>query len=338
MYVAFIGAGSCGTAFAKALAGGSHNICLWDRNAERLKDIEEKRENLKHLPGVKLPQDIECIPDMKECLKNADMVVFCVPAQAFRVNYQLALPFMHDDAIVVNAAKGIETASLCRLSEIALSIKPSVRYAVLSGPSHAEEVGRGKPASLVAASYDERVARMVQDVFMSETFRIYTSDDVMGVELGGALKNIIALGAGIADGLEYGDNAKAALMTRGLVEMVRLGEKLGANPATFYGLSGVGDLVATCCSVHSRNRRCGVLIGKGVRAKDAVERMGAVVEGVYTCEAAYDLAKKLDIEMPITEAIHAVIHGKTDPKSAVHMLMTRSKKSENPTESEGGDE
>ncbi len=338
MYVAFIGAGSCGTAFAKALAGSSHKICLWDRDAERLNEIAEKRENTKHLPGVQIPQEIECISDMKECLKNADMVVFCVPAQAFRVNYQLALPFIHDDAIVVNAAKGIETASLCRLSEIALSIKPSLRYAVLSGPSHAEEVGRGKPASLVAASYDEQVARMVQDVFMSETFRIYTSDDVVGVELGAALKNIIALGAGIADGLEYGDNAKAALITRGLVEMIRLGVKLGADPVTLYGLSGMGDLIVTCCSVHSRNWRCGMLIGKGVRAKDASERIGAVVEGIFTCEAAYDLAKKLDVEMPITEAIHDIIHGKIDPKTAVQMLMTRSKKSENPKVSKSVDE
>ena len=217
------------------------------------------------------------------------------------------------------------------MSEIAYSVKPDVKYVVLSGPSHAEEVGREMPTTVAVASRDMALAREAQDIFMNDFFRIYTNDDVAGLELGGSLKNIIALGAGIADGLGYGDNAKAAMMTRGIVEMTRLGVELGAKPETFSGLSGVGDLIVTCCSMHSRNRRCGILIGQGKDPKEAVKEVGMVVEGMYTADAAYRLAKKVGVEMPITEAIYKVVQGEIAAADAVYALMTRARKGENET-------
>jgi glycerol-3-phosphate dehydrogenase (NAD(P)+) len=230
--------------------------------------------------------------------------------------------------VLVNVAKGIEQKTLKRLSEIALEKLPNAKYVVLSGPSHAEEVGRGMPTTLVSASEELEIAEYIQDVFMSDRLRIYTNSDVAGVELGGALKNIIALGAGISDGMGYGDNAKAALMTRGITEIARLGVKLGANLSTFSGLTGIGDLIVTCTSMHSRNRRCGIMIGEGMKPSEAVKKVGMVVEGIYTAEAAYELARQVGVEMPITEQIYHVINETTDAREAVTSLMTRQRKHE----------
>lgn len=329
--VSVIGAGSWGTALAKVLADNGHEVKMWSATQQHLIDMEAARENVRYLPGVKLPDSIKICLDERECLKDAEMVLFSVPAQKFRTAFQIALAMMPEDAIVVNVAKGIETASLMRLSEIAYSIKPGLKYAILSGPSHAEEVGRGMPTTVTAASKDPELAEFVQDAFMNQYFRIYTNYDIPGVELGGALKNIIALGAGIADGLGYGDNAKAAMMTRGITEMVRLGSKMGADPATFSGLTGVGDLIVTCTSMHSRNRRCGILIGQGKTPDEAVAEVGMVVEGMYTADAAYRLAKKLGVEMPITEGIYNIVRGNISAADAVQALMTRAKKNEKET-------
>ena len=255
--------------------------------------------------------------------------MFSVPAQHFRSAFEDALMYLPSDALIVNVAKGIEQKSLKRMSEIAFSLKKDAHYVVLSGPSHAEEVGRGMPTTVAVASPQIEYAEEAQDIFMNDFLRIYTNDDVAGVELGGSLKNIIALGAGISDGLGYGDNAKAAMMTRGITEITRLGVKLGALPITFSGLSGIGDLIVTCTSMHSRNRRCGIMIGEGMDPQEATEKVGMVVEGIYTTDAAYRLAKSVGVEMPITEAIYKIINGELPAKDAVGMLMARSRKHEN---------
>ena len=326
--IAVIGAGSWGTALSVSLSGNGHTIRIWDVNADHLKELEEKRENVKYLPEVKLPDSIQISYTIEEALKDADVVLFSAPAQHFRSALDSALPFLKPEMVLVNVAKGIEQKTLLRLSEIANEKIPNSRYVVLSGPSHAEEVGRGMPTTLVAASEELELAELIQDVFMTDSLRVYTNSDVTGVELGGALKNIIALGAGISDGMGYGDNAKAALMTRGITEIARLGVKLGADLSTFSGLTGIGDLIVTCTSMHSRNRRCGIMIGEGMDPAEATKKVGMVVEGIYTTEAAYQLAQKEGVEMPITEQIYHVINGKVDAREAVTSLMTRQKKHE----------
>ncbi len=239
-----------------------------------------------------------------------------------------AMPYLKPEMVAVNVAKGIEQKTLLRMSQIAKEMLPELRYVVLSGPSHAEEVGRLMPTTVAVAAEELALAEYVQDIFMTDTFRVYTNTDVAGVEFGGALKNIIALGAGISDGMGYGDNAKAALMTRGMTEMSRLGVALGAQEGTFAGLSGMGDLIVTCTSMHSRNRRCGILIGQGVSPEAATKQVGMVVEGMFTAEAAWQLSRKAGVEMPITEAIYNVINGNIDAKKAVSALMTRRRKHE----------
>ena len=266
--------------------------------------------------------------DEAEALDGADFVLFSAPAQHFRNALETALPHIREDAVIINVAKGIERHSLKRMSEIASDVIDLNRYVVLSGPSHAEEVGTRQPTTVAAASINLDMAERVQDLFMSDRFRVYTTEDIVGVELGGALKNIIALGAGISDGMGFGDNAKAALMTRGLAEITRLGLKLGAKPETFAGLTGVGDLIVTCTSMHSRNRRCGIMIGEGMDPDEATEKVGMVVEGMYTTDAAYELAKRVDVEMPITETIYKTIRGEINAKLAVSLLMERDKKHE----------
>lgn len=327
--IAIMGAGSWGTALSVTLAGNGHDVFMWDINEAHLKQIEEDRENKRFLPEVALPSGVHIAFDKKDALTGADVVLFSVPAQHFRNAFTDALPFMPADALIVNVAKGIEQKSLKRMSEIAFSIKKDIRYVVLSGPSHAEEVGRKMPTTVAVASLDRGQAEEAQDLFMNDYLRIYTNDDIAGVELGGSLKNIIALGAGISDGLGYGDNAKAAMMTRGITEITRLGVRLGADPRTFSGLSGIGDLIVTCTSMHSRNRRCGIMIGQGMDPLEATEKVGMVVEGIYTTDAAYRLAKEVGVEMPITEAIYHVINGQMPAKEAVTMLMSRSRKHEN---------
>lgn len=328
MKIGVIGAGSWGTALAIHLAGLGYDLYLWDLDTEHLRRMAEDRENKDYLPGIVLPNNIHMEFDEEKALKDADIALFSVPAQHFASAFTKALPMLPENATIVNVAKGIDQNSLKTMSQIALEIKPDAKYVVLSGPSHAEEVGRNLPAAVVVASNTKEPSRYIRDVFMDENFRIYVNDDVIGVELGGSLKNIIALGAGISDGLGFGDNAKAAMMTRGIVEMTRLGVKMGADPASFSGLSGIGDLIVTCCSMHSRNRRCGILIGKGMAPEDAVKEVGMVVEGMYTADSAYRLAKELDVNMPITEAIYNVVHGNMSAEDAVNALMNRSKKHE----------
>lgn len=327
--IGIMGAGSWGTALAVTLAGNGHYVSMWDINQDHLKNMQKDRENKRFLPGVAFPRDVEIFENKKEVLSGADVILFSVPAQHFRSAFEDALAFLPPHVLIVNVAKGIEQKSLKRMSEIAFSIKPDAHYVVLSGPSHAEEVGLGMPTTVAVASPQIQFAKEVQDLFMNDFLRIYTNDDVAGVELGGSLKNIIALGAGISDGLGYGDNAKAAMMTRGITEITRLGVKLGALPITFSGLSGIGDLIVTCTSMHSRNRRCGILIGEGMSPKEATEKVGMVVEGMYTTDAAYRLAKSVGVEMPITEAIYKVINADLPAKDAVGMLMARSRKHEN---------
>ncbi len=326
--IGVIGAGSWGTALAITLSNKGHEVRITDLNQQMLEDMAKDRENKKYLPGAKFGDNLTPVKDAETALDGADVALFGVPAQAFRKAFQGALPYVTDDMLVVNVAKGIERGTLCRMSEIAEELKPGLRYVALSGPSHAEEVGIGLPTTVAVASFDSRVAKEAQDIFMTERFRIYTATDLVGVELGGSLKNIIALGAGISDGMGFGDNAKAALMTRGLAEIRRLGVRLGADPATFLGLTGVGDLIVTCTSMHSRNRRCGIMIGEGVAPDEAVERVGMVVEGMTTAIAAKQLAEREGVEMPITETINDVIDGKVTAKEAVVQLMGRDRKPE----------
>ncbi|MGN0733060.1 MAG: NAD(P)H-dependent glycerol-3-phosphate dehydrogenase [Emergencia sp.] len=326
--IGVIGAGSFGTALAQTLADKGHSVRLTSVTRSHLEEMAESRENSRYLPGIKLNDNIEIAYSTEEALDGADIVLFAAPAQKFRTAFEKAIPFLEDNMIVVNVAKGIEVGSLMRMSEIAKLLKPDTKYVVLSGPSHAEEIARKMPTTIVVASDHMEYAEEVQDVFMTERLRVYTNDDVCGVELGGALKNIIALGAGISDGIGYGDNAKAALMTRGITEMCRLGKELGADIATFAGLTGVGDLIVTCTSMHSRNRRCGIMIGEGLKPAEAVEKVGMVVEGMTTAEAAYELSRRAGIEMPITEAIYSCIKEKITAAEAVSLLMGRDRKNE----------
>lgn len=326
--IGVIGAGSFGTALAVLLVGKGHQVKIWSRETEQLDLMKEIHENPQFLPDVKLPEELEMAYTMEEAMKGADIVLFSVPAQAFRSVFAEALPHLEPQTIVVNVAKGIEMGTLLRLSQVAHELKPDVRYVTLSGPSHAEEVARNLPTTVAVASEDEALALEVQEAFITDMFRVYSNHDVAGVELGGSLKNIIALGAGISDGMGFGDNAKAALMTRGITEMCRLGASLGADMDTFSGLTGIGDLIVTCTSMHSRNRRCGILIGKGMEPEKAIKEIGMVVEGITTAEAAYALAKQYGIEMPITECIYKVIHGEMEAMDAVGFLMGRDKKNE----------
>lgn len=326
--IAVIGAGSWGTALAITLSNKGHEVKIWDVNKEHLQELRDNRENVRYLPGIKFSEKLQPVDTVAEAIDDARMVLFSAPAQHFRSALDNALPYISQDMIIVNVAKGIEQKTLKRMSEIAHDKMANMKYVTLSGPSHAEEVGQAMPTTVVVASTDIKLAEYVQDIFMTDKFRVYTSGDVIGVELGGALKNIIALGAGISDGMGYGDNAKAAMMTRGIAEIARLGVKLGADVHTFSGLTGIGDLIVTCTSMHSRNRRCGIMIGEGMSPKDATEKVGMVVEGMFTTEAAYELAQREGVEMPITEGIYAVINDKIDARDAVNQLMTRDRKSE----------
>lgn len=333
--VGVIGAGSWGTALATVAASKGDRIRIYDVDEMHLKKMEENRENTDYLPGVSLSDNIEIVYSSEAALKGADVVLFSAPAQHFRNALNAALPYIKDGAYIVNVAKGIERGTHKRMSEIAEEVfgkagcrEKMERYVVLSGPSHAEEVGRRLPTTVATASRNLYSAEAVQDIFMTDRFRVYTTEDIIGVELGGALKNIIALGAGISDGMGFGDNAKAALMTRGLAEITRLGVKLGAKPETFAGLTGTGDLIVTCTSVHSRNRRCGILMGEGMDPGEAVAKVGMVVEGMFTAEAAYELAEIAGVEMPITNAIYKVTKGEIKASDAVVSLMGRSKKPE----------
>ena len=326
--IAVVGSGSFGTAMANLLVYNGHDVTLYGRNKAALDAMKETRMNDKYLPYVILSDRIKYTNNIRNALRGKDIVVFAVPAQKFRQVSSKAAQYLEEDAVVVNLAKGIEKKTLKRMSEVAEETIPAARYVALSGPTHAEEIVRNTPAGIVAASKDAEAARLIQDTFMSEQLRVYTQDDVVGVEIAGAVKNVIAIATGISDGMKLGNNARAALMTRSVHEIKRLGDKLGADPETFSGLSGIGDLIVTCSTNLSRNRRCGLLIGLGLEAKEAVERVGSVVEGYYTADAVCDLAKKLDVEMPVCKATQAVLKGKITPEKAVGLLMSRDKKDE----------
>lgn len=326
--ISVIGAGSFGTSLAILLTKKGYDVTIWGRKKSQMALMRETLENPHYLPGIRLPEELKIVDEMTESLKDADIVLFSVPAQSFRGVYKEAVRHIKKDAIVVNVAKGIEKGTLLRLSEVAKEIAPDIKYAVLSGPSHAEEVAKMLPTTVAVASDDINLSKTIQEVFNTDRFRVYTNDDMAGVELGGALKNIIALGAGISDGMGFGDNAKAAIMTRGITEMCRLGASMGADVNTFSGLTGIGDLIVTCTSMHSRNRRCGIMMGQGKSPEAAVEAVGMVVEGMSTAEAADALAHKYNIEMPITQCICSMIKGEINALEAVELLMGRKTKNE----------
>ncbi len=326
--VAVIGAGSWGSALSIVLNSNGHKVQLWMRSSEQLEEIKSTGKNQKYLKEVNIPRDITLSNDLEDSILNKEVVLLSVPTQSVRQVLKQIKPFLKKEQIVINVAKGLEVQSKLRISEIIeqeLGDQPCV---VLSGPSHAEEASLGLPTTVVSTSKEKRLAEYVQDLLTNDYFRVYTNPDIIGVELGGSLKNVIAFGAGISDGLGYGDNAKAALMTRGIREIARLGEAMGAKMATFSGLSGVGDLIVTCTSMHSRNRRAGILIGKGKSIEETLEEVGMVVEGIKTTESAYELAKLYNIEMPITEQIYNVIYKGIEPKDAVIQLMSRRMKNE----------
>ena len=326
--VTIIGAGSMGTALSILLSKNGQNVKMWSPITEEIEMLQREREHLQRLPGVKIPETVLCTPDIEEALKGAEMIAFAIPAQTTRENAGRIAKYLKGNEVVVTCSKGIEEDTCMILSDVMEQVLPASKIAVLSGPSHAEEIARGIPTTVVAASGSKDVAEFVQDVFMSPWFRVYTNPDVIGVELGGALKNIIALCAGISDGLGYGDNTKAALMTRGITEIARLGTAMGAKAQTFSGLTGIGDLIVTCTSMHSRNRRAGILIGQGKSVKESLEEVKMVVEGVSTTKPAYRLSKERGISMPITEQAYEVLFNGKNPRQAVADLMMRDPKCE----------
>lgn len=329
--VAIAGAGSWGTALAMVLADNGHEVRLWGHREELMQEINETRMNSRYLPGVELPDGIRAYASLESALQGVENILLVVPTKAYRDVLRQIRTMLSSPVTFIHASKGIEPDSSKRISEVIEEEIPAHLIAsvvVLSGPSHAEEVGLRHPTTVTSASKHMEAAEIVQDLFMNSYFRVYTNPDIIGVELGGALKNIIALAAGITDGLGLGDNAKAALMTRGLTEIARLGRMMGANPLTFAGLTGMGDLIVTCTSVHSRNWRTGHMLGKGQTLEDVLANMGMVVEGVRTTKAAYQLAHKMDVEMPITTALHEVLFNGKDVKGAVESLMGRVRKHE----------
>ena len=327
--VSIIGAGSWGSALAVLLANNGHEVTLWTHDPHEIEMLSTKREQVEKLPGVKLPDNIMIEADLKTALTDEDVVVMAVPSPVVRMVAKQMSPFIKDGQIIVNVAKGIEDVTYKTLSDIIEEEIPNAEVCVLSGPSHAEEVGRGIPTTVVVGAKNKETAEMLQDVFMNKVFRVYTSSDIVGIELGGALKNVIALAAGTVDGLGYGDNTKAALMTRGIAELTRLGEALGGKPETFSGLTGVGDLIVTCTSVHSRNRKAGYLMGKGMTAEEAMKEVKMVVEGVYSAKSSPWTCKEMQCSCTkLVEAVNRVLFENADPKEEVSNLLLRERKQE----------
>ena len=325
MKIGVIGSGSFGTAIAALLGRKGYDVYLWSFLKSEAETIEKERENKEFLKGVKLSDNVHCTNDIEKVVEDSYVVVTVVPSFATRETAKKLAPYIKDGQMMVNLSKGLENDSLKRLSEVYKEEIPQAKIAVMSGPSHAEEVGVGLPTTNVVACDDVEAAKSIQDIFMDETFRVYYSDDVVGVELGGALKNVIALCAGISDGLGYGDNTKAALMTRGMAEIKRLGVKMGGKPDTFSGLSGIGDLIVTCTSMHSRNRRAGILLGKGKNLDETLREVHMVVEGVHTAKAAYELSKKYDVNMPVVSEAYNILFNDKDARQVVKDLMNREK-------------
>ncbi len=327
--VGIIGAGSWGCALAWHLHNNANQITLWSALESEIRMLKEYHEQKDKLPGVKLPEDIESTTDLKKAVEGQDVLVLAVPSPFTRSTAAKMAPLVVEGQKIVNVAKGIEDKTLMTLSQIIEQEIPQADVAVLSGPSHAEEVGKGIPTTIVVGSQKKETAEYLQNLFMNKVFRVYTSSDVLGIELGAALKNVVALAAGIADGLGYGDNTKAALITRGIAEIARLGIHMGGRIETFYGLTGIGDLIVTCASMHSRNRRAGILIGKGATMEEAMAEVKMVVEGVYSAKAGYALSQKYGVSMPIIEQVNKILFEGESAAGAVSELMLRDKKVEN---------
>ena len=325
---AVIGAGSWGTALSLVLHTNGNDVTVWSIVEQEIHMLREKHEHVDKLPGVKLPEGITFTTDLKEAIEGKDYLILAVPSVFTRSTAKSMAPFVKEGQVIVCVAKGIEEGTLMTLSDIVEQEVPAADVAVMCGPSHAEEVGIGLPTTVVAGARKKAVAEGVQDIFMNEVFRVYTSPDVLGMELGGSLKNVIALAAGMADGLGYGDNTKAALITRGISEISRLAIKMGANAETLNGLTGIGDLIVTCESKHSRNRKAGMLMGQGYTMKQAMDEVKMVVEGVYSAKAAIALAKKYEVSMPIIEEINHVLFDDKPANEAVRELMLRDRREE----------
>ena len=328
--VAIIGAGSWGIALAQLLANNGHKVTVWSIIEDEINMLKEKHEHVDKLPGVKLNDSIEYTTDLKNAIEGKKILVLAVPSPFTRSTAAKMKDYVKEDQLIVNVAKGVEEATLLTLSQVVEEEIPQGNVCVLSGPSHAEEVGRGLPTLVVVGAKKKEDAQYLQNTFMSDVFRVYISSDILGIELGAALKNVVALAAGIADGLGFGDNAKAALITRGITEIARLGIAMGGKFETFCGLTGIGDLIVTCASVHSRNRKAGFLIGQGKTYEEAMDEVKMVVEGVYSAKAAIGLAKKYDIKLPIIEEVNKVLFENMTAKEALANLMLRDKKIENP--------
>ena len=328
--VGVIGAGSWGIALAKLLDGNGHQVTVWSIIKEEIEMLKKEHEHKDKLPGVKLSENMVFTNDLEEAMKDKDILVLAVPSPFTRSTAHSMAPYLKDGQIIVNVAKGIEEHTMLTLSQIIEEELPAAQVAVLSGPSHAEEVGRGIPTTIVVGAKEKETAEYLQNIFMNNVFRVYISPDVLGIELGAALKNVVALSAGIADGLGYGDNTKAALITRGITEIARLGTAMGGRFETFCGLTGIGDLIVTCASMHSRNRRAGILIGQGKTMQEAMDEVKMVVEGVYSAKAAMELSKKYGVDVPIIEQVNLVLFEGKPAAEAVKDLMLRDKKIENP--------
>ena len=326
--IGMIGAGSWGIALTKLLAENGHDVIVWSALEDEIEMLKKEREQKEKLPGVILPESVAYTTDLKEAIEGKDMLVLAVPSPFTRSTSKRMKELVSDGQCIVNVAKGVEEKTLMTLSQIIEEEIPQADVAVLSGPSHAEEVGNGVPTTIVVGAHSKKTAEYIQNVFMSPRFRVYTSPDILGIELGAALKNVVALAAGIADGLGYGDNTKAALITRGITEISRLGCAMGGRYETFCGLSGIGDLIVTCASMHSRNRRAGILIGQGYTMEEAMAEVKMVVEGVYSAKAAMGLARKYEVSLPIIEQVNAVLFEGKPAAEAVADLMLRDKKIE----------
>ena len=326
--VSVLGAGSWGLGLALLLNNNGHNVTVWSVLKDEVAMLQTEREHKRCLPGVKIPDSITVSGDTENVIGSADVLVLAVASPYTRSTAKMIAPFVKEGQIIVNVAKGVEEHTLLTLCQIVEEEITCAKVAIISGPSHAEEVSHGIPTTCVIGAHDKATAENLQNIFMSDVFRVYTSPDMLGICIGGALKNVIALAAGIADGLGYGDNTKAALITRGNAEITRLGVAMGANPHTFAGLSGIGDLIVTCASMHSRNRRAGILIGKGYTKDEAMKEVQMVVEGVFSAKAALELSKKYNIEMPIVEQVNKVLFEDKPAAEAVKELMLRDKKIE----------
>lgn len=328
MNISVLGAGSWGLAIALLLERNGHNVTLWSALSDEIAMLRENHEHSRCLPGVKIPESIMLTEEMSDALKDCDIAVMAVASPFVRTTAAKMKSFVKDGQIIVNLAKGIEEDTLMTMVDIIKDEVNTADVCILSGPTHAEEVGRGIPTTCVVGAETKETAEYVQSAFMSDKFRVYTSSDVLGIEIGGSLKNVIALAAGMADGLGYGDNTKAALITRGMAEITRLGVKMGGKAETFYGLSGIGDLIVTCASMHSRNRRAGILIGQGATMEEAMNEVKMVVEGVYSAKAALALSKKYNVSMPIVEHVNMILFEGKTAATCVSDLMLRDRTAE----------